>query len=123
MLPNGGQPGLGAWTSSATFHSARLRFVSGETIPESEYQKPSFGLKIVKARSGGGNNWADVSVPVRRAVDEGKTVFAKRDFLGADPTPGWRKHLEITYEKDGQQKNVSINEDRRWTPPEYAADR
>ncbi len=100
----------------------RLRVVSGEAIPETEIQKPSTGLKIIKARWGGGNNWADVSVPVQRAVGEGKTVVAKRDFLGADPTPGWRKHLEITYEKDGQQKSVSIDEDRQWTPQEYAGE-
>ena len=123
MLPNAGQPGLGVWKSSATFHSARLRVVTGEAIPESEYQKSSFGPKIIKARWGGGNKWADVSVPVQRAVGEGKTVFAKREFLGADPTPGWRKHLEITFEKDGQQKSVSIDEDRQWTPQDYGGEK
>ena len=121
-LPNAGEPGVGALKSAATFHSARLRVVSGEAIPESESQKPSLGPKIIQARWGGGNNWADVGVQVRRAVGEGKTVIAKPSFLGADPTPGWRKHLEITYKKDGQQKNVSIDEDRQWTPPEYAGE-
>jgi hypothetical protein len=119
-LPTAGQPGLGAWKSAVTFHSARLRVVSGEAIPEAEYQKSSFGPKIIKARWGGGNYWADVSVQVRQAVNEGKTVVAKPGFLGADPTPGWRKHLEITFESDGQQQRVSIDEDRQWTPQEYA---
>jgi hypothetical protein len=120
MLPNAGQPGLGVWKSTATFHSARLRVVSGDAIPEVDYHPPAVGPKITKARWGGGNNWADVSVQVRRAVGEGKTVVAKPGFLGADPTPGWRKHLEIKFEKDGQPKNISIDEDRQWTPQEYA---
>jgi Concanavalin A-like lectin/glucanases superfamily len=119
ILPNTGQPGLGAWKSAVTYHSARLRMISGEAISESELKKPSLGPKIMKARWGGGKNWADVTVQVRRAVGQGNTVRAKSDFVGADPTPGWRKHLEITYERDGQQKSVSIDEDCEWTRQEY----
>jgi hypothetical protein len=38
-LPNAGQPGIGAWKSGVTFHSARLRMISGEVISESDSKK------------------------------------------------------------------------------------
>jgi hypothetical protein len=120
ILPNSGQPGLGAWKSAVTYHSARLRMISGEAIPESDFKKRSIGPKIMKARWGGGKNWADATVQVARAVSQGNAVRAKSDFVGADPTPGWRKHLEITYEKDGQQQRVSIDENQQWSRQDYA---
>jgi len=46
-------------------------------------------------------------------------VHAKTDFLGADPTPGWRKHLEITVERNGREEKTSIDEDQQWTPEQY----
>ncbi len=121
-LPNPGQPGLGAWQTATTFHSARLRLVSGEGIPESAYQKQP-GPKIVNARWGGGSNWTDVTMSVQRTVGEGKIVWSTVDFLRADPTPGSRKRLEITFEKDGQQQSVSLREGRKWTPQEYAGEK
>jgi hypothetical protein len=39
MLPTAGQPGLGVFRSGATFHSARLRMISGEAISESDSNK------------------------------------------------------------------------------------
>jgi len=40
--------------------------------------------------------------------------------LGADPTPGWRKHLEISYAKDGRKKKLSVDEDKNVDPIELA---
>ncbi len=81
-------------------------------------QKPPL---IVKARWGGGNNWSDVTKRVREAVASGTTVSANLALLIVDPTPGWRKHLEITYEQTGQKKFVSIDEGQNWNRDDGAA--
>ena len=46
---------------------------------------------------------------------------AKLALLIVDPTPGWRKHLEITYEQTGQKKFVSIDEGQNWNRDDGAA--
>lgn len=78
------------------------------------------GPAIVKARWGGGANWADVTKRVREAVGRVETVFANPGFLKADPTPGWRKHLQITYDNAGELKSIELDEDRQWSVDEYS---
>ncbi len=81
---------------------------------------PSVPITIVKARWGGGQNWSVVTPRVQAAVRRGETVWASTDFLQADPTPGWRKHLEITFVKLGRQQTIELDEGRQWTKTDYA---
>lgn len=67
--------------------------------------------RIVWASFGSGNNWADVTEQVKRLADSSDAVRANPDTLGADPSPGWRKQLDIVYVQDGQRRTVTINED------------
>lgn len=80
----------------------------------SKARKPASPV-VVKARWGGGNHWSDVTKRVRETVVKGESVYANPGFLKSDPTPGWRKHLQITYDKLGDVKSIEIDEDREWT--------
>src|SRR5262249_12946180 len=104
-----GDPGASLAENSATDPAAN---------PKPQSNKPPL---IVKARWGGGNNWSDVTKRVREAVASGATVSATLGLLIVDPTPGWRKHLEITCEQNGQRKAVSIDEGQNWTRDDGAA--
>ncbi len=121
-LPDPQQPGLGAWKSRVTFHAVRLRTLSGDAISESTVAQPLNLPTVISARWGGGNNWSSVTEKVQEAVDRRETVHASPGFLGADPTPGWRKHLEITFEKEGQQQKISIDEGQQWMLRDYAGE-
>jgi hypothetical protein len=68
---------------------------------------------VVSARWGGGEHWVDVTARLKQWVAGGDEFWADNDTLGSDPTPGWRKHLEITYTKDGKPKTMSIDEDQK----------
>ena len=82
---------------------------------------PTVLVTIVKARWGGGQHWSVVTPRVQEAVRRGETVWASTDFLQADPTPGWRKHLEITFVKLGRQQTMELDEGRQWTKSDYAS--
>jgi hypothetical protein len=118
-LPNPRQPGLGAWKSRVTFHSVRLRMLAGEALSESPVPQPANLPTIILARWGGGKNWTDVTERVQEAVARGDAVQANVSFLAADPTPGWKKHLEITYEKAGKQQSAHIDEGQEWSKQDY----
>jgi hypothetical protein len=118
-LPNPRQPGLGAWKSRVTFHSVRLRMLAGEAVSESTAPWPANLPTIISARWGGGKNWTDVTQRVQEAVARGDAVQVNISFLGADPTPGWKKQLEITYEKAGNQQSAHLNEGQDWSQQDY----
>jgi hypothetical protein len=83
---------------------------------------PGGPIKIERARWGGGEKWADVTRRVQEAVDQRRTVWASTDFLKTDPTPGWRKHLQITLEKDGRSRTITLDEGRRLLKEQYEGD-
>ena len=85
------------------------RVAAGIISPASE--------SIVSARWGGGEKWVDVTAKVKEWVSGEDDFWADNETLGADPTPGWRKHLEITYKKDGKEKTISVDENGK-TPTE-----
>ncbi len=69
---------------------------------------------VVSARWGGGQKWVDVTATLKEwLTGDDDTIRADNDTLGSDPTPGWQKHLEITYKKDGEQKTISITENEK----------
>jgi hypothetical protein len=106
--------GFGAWESTVAFHSARLRVISGEATgsPRKGALPPT--LVVKKASWGGGSNWADVTPRVLHAVRNNEWAWASPDFCQADPTPGWRKHLNITYDVAGKERSDSIDEGGAW---------
>lgn len=75
-------------------------------------------LKIISARWGGGNNWKDVTERAQEAYAKNALtwVWATTDYLKADPTPGWRKKLEIQYEIDNKPYKASIDEGGAFKP-------
>ena len=68
---------------------------------------------ILSARWGGGDHWADATTQVKDRVSIDDDFWADNETLGSDPTPGWKKHLEIIYKTDGKEKKVSIDEDAK----------
>ncbi len=66
--------------------------------------------RIISARWGGGNNWADVTDRVAELAAAGEPIPATDAGLKADPTPGWKKRLEVTYEVGNHVRTVRANE-------------
>ncbi len=85
--------------------------------------KPEGLIKIENARWGGGRNWADVTGRVQEVVDQHESVWASPDFLKKDPTPGWRKHLEIRFSKEGRQRTITLDEGQHWSKADYEGDK
>ncbi|HEY2585546.1 MAG TPA: hypothetical protein VGI81_07275 [Tepidisphaeraceae bacterium] len=87
--------------------AARLREDQAALASAQANERP----RIVSASFGTGTNWADVTEQVKRLAESSDAVRANPDTLGADPSPGWRKQLEIVYIQDGRRRTVMINED------------
>lgn len=81
--------------------------------------KRSIPIKIISARWGGGNNWSDVTGRVQELVNRREWIWASTSGLKSDPTPGWRKRLEINYEVDGSGSSTRLDEDKAWKPEQY----
>lgn len=77
-------------------------------------------IVIISARWGGGRRWADVTDKVRQLFADDMLFYANPPTLGVDPTPGWRKRLEITYIRDGERKKLILDEDKRLDPLQLA---
>lgn len=77
-------------------------------------------IVIISARWGGGRRWTDVTEKVRQLFADQTLFNANPSTLGADPTPGWRKRLEITYIRDGQRRRVAFDENGRIDPDQLA---
>jgi hypothetical protein len=120
-MPNPKRLGLGAEQSEVTFHSARLRMVSGHALadPASDLAAKSRRPTILSARWGNGDTWADVTPLVREAVAKGETVLANTDFLKSDPINGTVKQLQIAYEKSGTKETANIDEGGKWSKDDY----
>jgi hypothetical protein len=112
-LPSPREIGLGAWDSRVTFHSVRVRVLSGDASSAPTMTEPPPTIAIVAARWGGGNK-ADVTQRVREAVRNGEWVWATPDFLHSDPDPGWRKGLDITFDKSGKRQSAGVGEGGAW---------
>jgi len=68
-------------------------------------------LLVISAVYGSGDKFADVTYRVNDLLRDPETVFwAKPQWLGADPTPGWNKALVIVYEHDGRRRTFSTGE-------------
>ncbi len=68
-------------------------------------------LLVISAVYGSGDKFADVTYRVNDLLRDPETVFwAKPQWLGADPTPGWNKALVIVYEHDGRRRIFSTGE-------------
>lgn len=68
-------------------------------------------LLVISAVYGSGDKFADVTYRVNDLLRDPETVFwARPQWLGADPTPGWNKALVIVYEHDGRRKVFTTGE-------------
>jgi hypothetical protein len=76
-------------------------------------------VTILSARWGGGKKWLDVTARVRDLMASDKKFWTNPSTVGGDPTPGWRKHLEITYIKNGVTKKTSVDEDHAIEPDTF----
>ena len=83
-----------------------------EETPPPPAQPAEPKITITSARWGGGRNWADVTERVKELVAGSKTFHANPTVLGKDPTPGWRKQLEIEYLKNDEKKKLTVKEDQ-----------
>lgn len=81
------------------------RMVAGTVSPAGE--------SIISARWGGGEKWVEVTARLKEWVSGDDDFWADNETLGSDPTPGWRKHLEIRYKKDEKEKTISIDENEK----------
>jgi len=74
---------------------------------------PQGGVTIVSAQYGEGRNRIDVTARLRSMVRDGRiSTRIDRDSMGADPAPGRRKTLWVTYYVGGLgQRQTIVNED------------
>jgi hypothetical protein len=74
--------------------------------------RPAPKVTILNATFASGDQSADVTRKISEFVASGKDFSANPKDLGVDPKPYHRKHLKITYEKDGikREQNRGENE-------------
>jgi formylglycine-generating enzyme required for sulfatase activity len=77
------------------------------------------GVTITSAQWGGGDHWADVTERVKALLDAGGDIWATCRGMNADPTPRWRKGLKISYSKDGQKKDIYVDENSKVDSPDF----
>ena len=71
----------------------------GSPHPPALDKIPPSNLLIISATYGSGIKYADVTYRVDDLLRQTDTeFFARPEWLGADPTPGWNKALVIVYE-------------------------
>ena len=71
-------------------------------------------LVIISAVYGSGQNFVDVTARVNDLFRDPAVEFdSKPQWLQADPTPGWKKELIITYEFKGQRHTFMTGEGGR----------
>lgn len=68
---------------------------------------------VVSARWGTGEQWIDVTSTVKEWVSSDDEFVATYGLFNADPAPGKRKHLEITYKSEGKQKTLNVDENAK----------
>lgn len=107
VLPQHDGLGLAVGASRFEFFS----MVAVEIDERRPQVKPS-AIKIVSADWGGGQNWSNVTARVAELESAHLEIRANSGTLGADPTPGWRKHLHVTYTKDGVKRDIWVDEDQ-----------
>jgi len=121
-MPHSRRPGLATFEGRVTYHSMRLRMVSGHAAVDNGGAdlpaKPGLPT-IVSARWGCDDTWADVTANVRQTVAREEIVYADYLFLKSDPAPGKMKQLEITYKIAGRQQTANINNKGSWSKEDY----
>ena len=76
---------------------------NGKPAPKPE----KINLGIISAVYGSGAKFADVTDRVQSLLNEpGARFYAKPQWLGADPTPGWNKALVITYHDPSGKRRI-----------------
>jgi hypothetical protein len=120
-LPGNKGLGLGAQHSEVAFDSARLRMVSGHASaePVATLEPRPDNPTILLARFGAGDAWFDVTGRVRKAVAHGETINSSPPFFNFDPANGVKKELQITYEKAGKKRSITIDEGQEWSKDDY----
>jgi hypothetical protein len=126
-MPDPQRFGFGAYNAHVTFHSIRLRMISGHATDDSATAgPPSAGSPtnsnrpaIVKARWGRRETWVDVTAVVQEAVAKGEVVYANSGFLKVDPTEGRKKQLQITFKLGDTEQAANINEGGKWSQDDY----
>jgi hypothetical protein len=113
-MPTPRQIGVGAWKAQITFHSIRLRILSGEATAAAAMTERPPTVRIVGARFGGGSNWSDVTQAALACIRNGEPVWAAVWCLHVDPTPGWRKHLDLNFDNSGKPEAASFDEGAGW---------
>lgn len=87
-------------------------------------QAPAPGeLRIVRAVYGDGRRSADVANVLHRRIRDGRTleVAVTNENLGGDPAPAVAKSLVVTYQLDGQTREVRVPENGILRIPEGGA--
>ena len=92
----------GCATAHNTWHQPRPAFIAAS---------PAADVLIISATYGSGTNYADVTDRVNDLLRQPDVeFFARPEWLGADPTPGWNKALVIVYEFKRQRHTFATGE-------------
>ena len=79
----------------------------------------SLPVTIISARWGGGEHWVDVTGIVKELLTAGADIWATNEAMQSDPLIGYAKQLEITYTKDGQKKDIQVDEGQKVDSPDF----
>ncbi len=90
-----------------------LLALSGDPSP------PVPTITIILAHWGREKTWSAVTARVRKLVANGTKVWANVDSLKVDPAPGKKKQLHIAYMKDGQRKDLWVDEGKGVNSPDF----
>lgn len=88
-------------------------FPQPPAAPKPDNRPPAGQIHILSARWGSGSHWADVTDRVVSLLESGQPFKADTKTLDADPSPGWKKRLEIQYEMDGKRKSIHVDEGKK----------
>jgi hypothetical protein len=88
-------------------NAQRLR----ETTEEQWGEIESSGLRVLAARYGGGNTWANVTGQLNNLIQDNRLDFiVDNATMGGDPLPGIGKVLLVRWRSQGIERSVSFLE-------------
>jgi hypothetical protein len=76
-----------------------------------DYDRSSQGLRIIRARWGGGNRWLDVTATLQSLVNNDRLdAKVNNTNMGADPAEDQHKELEVEWEYRGRRQESRLRE-------------
>lgn len=100
------------------FETARRMALGADTAIDNILSELDAGFRILKAVYGAGNNLKDVTKILVGKIESGRlTVVVSNETFGEDPTPGFEKHLDVTYLRSGQKLSKTVKEKETLTLP------